>query len=145
MEIGFQSEIIRSELEEIVGEKYISTGEADRLVYSTDWFWLPQMWLDRGERNRPPDFIVHPGSVEEISAIMRVANAYRIPVTPYGGGSGSQGGALTNYGGILLDTKRLNKIIEIDEKSLTVTAEAGVRLEAASSVRSWSGRSMRRG
>ena len=118
--------MIRSELEEIVGEAYVSTGEADRLVYATDWFWLPQMWLDRGEPPRMPDYIVHPGSAEEISAIIKIANAYRIPVIPWGGGSGSQGGALSVFGGIILDTKRLNKIIEIDEKSLTVTAQAGI-------------------
>jgi alkyldihydroxyacetonephosphate synthase len=57
---------------------------------------------------------------------MKIANNYRIPVIPYGGGSGTQGGALPTYGGIIVDTKRLNKIIEIDEKSLTVTAEAGI-------------------
>ncbi len=58
--------MIRSELEEIVGEAYVSTREADRLIYATDWFWLPQMWLDRGETPRKPDYIVHPGSAEEI-------------------------------------------------------------------------------
>ena len=123
---GIQSEMIRSELEEVVGSEFISTRDVDKLVYSTDWFWLPQMWLDRGERLRPPDYIVHPASPEEISAIMRIANNYRIPVIPWGGGSGSQGGALPVFGGILLDTKRLNQIIEIDEQSLTVTAQAGI-------------------
>jgi alkyldihydroxyacetonephosphate synthase len=123
---GIQYEMIRTELEEIVGAEHISTDDGDKLVYSTDWFWLPQMWLDRGERLRPPDYIVHPGSVEEISEIMKVANNYHIPVIPWGGGSGSQGGALPIFGGIMLDTKRLNKVIEIDERSLTVTAEAGI-------------------
>lgn len=123
---AIQYEMIRSELEEVVGEPFISTRESDRLVYATDWFWVPQMWLDRGEQPALPDYIVHPASAEEVSAIIKIANAYRVPVIPYGGGSGSQGGALSIYGGIILDLKRLNKIIEIDEKSLTVTAEAGI-------------------
>ena len=123
---GLQAEMIRSELEEVVGTEHISTDETDRLVYATDWFWLPQMWLDRGEVPRKPDFIVRPASAEEISAILKIANAYRIPVIPWGGGSGSQGGALSIYGGIILDTKRMNRIIEIDERSLTVTAQAGI-------------------
>lgn len=126
MKRAIQFEMIRSELEEVVGEKYISTKESDRLVYATDWFWVPQMWLDRGEEPAKPEFIVHPGTVQELSDIIKVANAYKVPVIPYGGGSGSQGGALSIYGGIILDLKRLNKIIEIDEKSLTVTAEAGI-------------------
>lgn len=122
----FRSEMIRSELEEIVGQDNISVDENDRFIYSTDWSWMPQMWLDRGERLPTPDYIVHPGSPEEISEIVKVANTYRIPVVPWGGGSGTQGGALPLYGGIIVDTKRMNRIIEIDEKSLTVTAQAGI-------------------
>jgi alkyldihydroxyacetonephosphate synthase len=126
MSVGIQLGMIHSELEEIVGREYVSVKEADKLVYSVDWFWLPQMWLDRGQKLQPPDFIVHPGSVEEISEILKIANSYKIPVIPWGGGSGSQGGAVPVYGGIILDVKRLNKIIDIDEKSLTVTAQAGI-------------------
>jgi alkyldihydroxyacetonephosphate synthase len=123
---SLQYEMIRSELEEIVGEEHISTRESDRLVYATDWFWLPQMWLDRGEKPTLPDYVVHPGTAEEIAEILKIANTYRIPVIPWGGGSGSQGGATPVFGGIMLDVKRLDKIIEIDETSLTVTAQAGI-------------------
>jgi alkyldihydroxyacetonephosphate synthase len=126
MNLLFPSEMIRSELEEIVGDHFISVKETDKLVYSTDWSWMPQMWLDRGERLPTPDYIVHPGSAEEIAEILLIANKYHIPVVPWGGGSGTQGGALPLFGGILVDTKRMDKIIEIDEKSLTVTAQAGI-------------------
>jgi alkyldihydroxyacetonephosphate synthase len=126
MNLLFPSEMIRSELEEIVGAHFISVKETDKLVYSTDWSWMPQMWLDRGERLPTPDYIVHPGSAEEIAEILLIANKYHIPVVPWGGGSGTQGGALPLFGGILVDTKRMDKIIEIDEKSLTVTAQAGI-------------------
>ena len=123
---GIQSGMVYSELEEIVGANHVSAAAADKLVYSTDWFWLPQMWLDRGEVLREPDYIVHPGSAQEIAEILKLANAYRVPVVPWGGGSGSQGGALPTFGGIILDTKRLDKILDIDERSLTVTAQAGI-------------------
>ena len=118
--------MIRSELAEVVGDAHVSTDDTARTVYATDWFWLPQMWLDRGEVPRKPDYIVRPQSAEEVSAVLQIANAYKIPVIPWGGGSGSQGGALPVFGGIVLDTKRMNRIIEIDETSLTVTAEAGI-------------------
>ena len=123
---NFPSEMIRSELEEIVGEHFVSVKETDKLVYSTDWSWMPQMWLDRGQSLPTPDYIVHPGSAEEVAEILLIANKYHIPVVPWGGGSGTQGGALPLFGGILIDTKRMDKIIEIDEKSLTVTAQAGI-------------------
>lgn len=115
-----------SELEEVVGREHVSTLDTDRLVYSTDWSWMPQMWLDRGLRPGAPDFIVHPASAQEISEILKIANNYRIPVIPWGGGSGTQGGALPVYGGIILDLKRLNRILEINETSLYVTAQAGI-------------------
>ena len=122
----FHYEMIRSELEEVVGPDHISTKESDKLVYSCDWFWLPQMWLDRKQRLPAPDYIVHPGTVEEISVLMEIANKYQIPVIPWGGGSGTQGGALALYGGIVLDLKRLDRLVRVDEKSLTVTAQAGI-------------------
>lgn len=128
MSNGIQQEMVRSELEEVVGQDFISVNEVDKLVYSADWSWMPQMWLDRGQRLATPDYIVHPSSAAEISAIMEIANKYRIPVIPWGGGSGTQGGALPIYGGIIVDLKRLDKVIEIDEKSLTVTAESGIIL-----------------
>ncbi len=120
------TEMVLSELADAVGGENVSTRAADRLVYATDWSWMPQMWLDRGMEPPSPDVVVHPGSAEEISRVLKIANVYRIPVTPWGGGSGTQGGAAPIYGGILLDVKRLDKIIDINETSLTVTAQAGL-------------------
>jgi hypothetical protein len=84
----FLSEMIRSELSEIVGPDFVSVAESDKFIYSTDWAWMPQMWLDRGKKLRPPDYIVYPVSAEENSEILGVAYKYRIPVVPWGGGSG---------------------------------------------------------
>jgi alkyldihydroxyacetonephosphate synthase len=122
----FQREAIYSELADIVGPAYISTQASDRLIYTGDWSWMSQVWLDRGEQPPLPDFIVHPGSAAEISRVMHVAGSYGLPVVPWGGGSGTQGGAAPLYGGIILDTKRLDRILEIDERSLVVCAQAGV-------------------
>ncbi len=118
--------MIRSELADVVGEEHVSVSEVDKLVYATDWSWMPQMWLDRGQAPPSPDFIVHPADAAEISAILKIANTYRIPVVPWGGGSGTQGGAVPVFGGILLDVKRLDRILEINTTNLTVTAQAGV-------------------
>jgi glycolate oxidase len=73
-----------------------------------------------------PEVVVKPGSPGEISAIMVLANEHAIPVTPRGAGTGLSGGALAAYGGICLSIERLNRIIEIDERNLQVTTEAGV-------------------
>ena len=57
-----------------------------------------------------------------------ITTRYRIPVIPYGGGSGTQGGVVPLYGGMVIDIKKMNRIVKLDEKSLTVTAEAGINV-----------------
>lgn len=86
--------MIRSELEDAVGVENVSTKEIERAVYSVDYFWLSRKWQDAGEQGPMPDIIVRPGTTEEVSKVMKIANYYKIPVTTWGGGSGSQGGAL---------------------------------------------------
>lgn len=123
---GYAFDMVLSELVDVLGEDYVSTRASDKLVYSTDWSWMPQVWLDRGEAPVTADVIVHPASTAEIAKVIKIASAYRLPIIPWGGGSGTQGGVLPIFGGILLDVKRLDKILNIDEKSLTVTAQAGI-------------------
>jgi alkyldihydroxyacetonephosphate synthase len=122
----FQSDTVYNELVDLLGEAHVSTRESDKLIYSADWSWMLQMWLDRGRETTRPDFIVHPGSAAEVAGVMKIAARYQLPVVPWGGGSGSQGGAGPVFGGILLDTKRMNRIIDINENCLTVTAQAGI-------------------
>lgn len=76
-----------------------------------------------------PEVVLKPTTTEEISQIMKICNAERIPVTPRGAGTGLSGGALPHLGGVLLSTERLNKIIDIDERNLQVTTEPGVITE----------------
>src|SRR5690606_27357957 len=63
---------------------HVSVNDVDRLVYSVDSFWLPQMWMDRGIPPTPPHVIVHPGSAAEVAAVLRIANDARVPVVPWG-------------------------------------------------------------
>ena len=118
--------MILSELEDAVGVENVSTAEVDRASYTVDYFWLSRMWQDRGAEGPKPDVIVRPGSTEEVSKVLKIANYYKIPVHTWGGGSGSQGGALPMAGGILLDMKRMNKLISIDENTHSITTEAGM-------------------
>src|SRR5688572_26148380 len=117
---------VRQAIETVVGRDRVSSGDVDRLVYSVDAYWVPQMWLDRGGRPSPPDLIVHPGSADEIARVLSIAHEARVPVVPWGGGSGTQGGALPIHGGLIIDVKRLNRILEINEEALYVRAQAGI-------------------
>ena len=121
--------MIYCELLDAVGTEGIRTGDAEKLGHSIDYYWMPEMWHDRNQPPKTPDVVVLPENTQQVAKVMKIANKYRIPVTPWGGGSGSQGGALPIYGGIILDTKRMNRILEIDTESLTITCETGANTQ----------------
>jgi glycolate oxidase subunit GlcD len=73
-----------------------------------------------------PEVVVKPLSAFQISDILKLANEFKIPVTPRGGGTGLSGGALPVYGGICLSMERLNRILEIDKDNFQAVTEPGV-------------------
>ena len=77
----------------------------------------------------PPDVVLKPETVEEVSEIMRYAFEKSIIVTPSGARTGLSGGALPVKKGIALSMERFNKILSIDEKNHQVTTEPGVITE----------------
>lgn len=123
---AFMINMIQSELEDVVGVENVSTCSTDKLIYGVDYFWISRMWVDKGLQPPEPDFIVRPKTAEEISKILKIANYYKIPVHTWGGGSGTQGSAVATAGGITLDTKRMNRLLDINLEDRTITAEAGM-------------------
>ena len=87
----FLQDMILTELEDAVGRENCSMREIDRMTHGVDYFWLSRMWADRGLRMPEADVIVSPRDAEETSAVLKIANYYKIPVTTWGGG-GAAGG-----------------------------------------------------
>lgn len=106
-----------SELIGIVGKDYVLTDADSLSVYGQD---------ETEDFQFPPEVVVRPQSTAEVSAIMRLAYAHMLPITPRGGGTGLSGGALAVRGGICLSMERFNRILEIDEKNYQAVAEPGV-------------------
>jgi glycolate oxidase len=73
-----------------------------------------------------PEVVLQPETVDAVSQIMAYCNKELIPVTPRGAGTGLSGGALPVFGGVVLDMKRFNKILNIDIRNFQVTVEPGV-------------------
>jgi len=113
------SEQIINELNSIVGKDNVFTSKADRICYS----------YDATQQSFLPDVVVHPGSTDEISRVMKLANRELIPVFPRGAGSGFTGGSLPTRGGIVMCTERMDRILLIDEENLVATVEPGVVTE----------------
>jgi len=107
-------------LKEIVGDKYVLIDDETLQHYAHD---------ETENLHFLPDVVVKPRTAVEISEIMKLCNANKIPVTPRGAGTGLSGGALPHLGGVLLSTERMNSILDIDERNLQVTTEPGVITE----------------
>src|SRR5262245_10863296 len=106
----------------IVGERHALSSAAAIEPYLTE---------RRGLYPGRSALVLQPGSVEEVSRIMRLATETSTPVVPQGGNTGLVGGQVPDRSGreVVLSLSRLNRIREIDTLSNTVTAEAGVILE----------------
>jgi alkyldihydroxyacetonephosphate synthase len=117
---------IKFKLGEILGETNFSDNELDLFAYTKDESLIGHNWTLQGKIAGLPDFITWPGSKEQISQILKLANKEKIPVIPYGEGSGVVGGAIPVRGGIIIDMKKFNKILNINDNDLTVTVEAGI-------------------
>src|SRR5215210_5929959 len=106
----------------IVGERYAITDPADMAPYLTE-----ERQLYHG---RSP-LVLRPGSVAEVSAILKLANETGTPIVPQGGNTGLVGGQTPHNGEVLLSLKRMDRVREVDATSNTMTCEAGVILQKA--------------
>ncbi|AJE03219.1 FAD-binding oxidoreductase [Geobacter pickeringii] len=78
------------------------------------------------EHESRPGAVVLPGSEEEICRILALCHGAGVPVTPRGSGTNLSGGSLGRPEGVVIQTSRLNRIVEIDEENLTATVQPGV-------------------
>ena len=125
IEIKNKAKIV-SELTDIIGKQNVSSEPIDIFAYSKDSTLIAFNWTLQGKIMALPDIITWPETVEQISEILKYANKEKLPVIPYSEGSGVVGGSIALRGGIILDMKKFNKIIDINDKDLTVTAQAGI-------------------
>jgi alkyldihydroxyacetonephosphate synthase len=116
-----------------LGGDVVSTAPERLDAFVADTYWPALHAAAAGAPIARPDVVVRPLTEEDVAEVVRLADEHRVPVVPWGGGSGTQGGCLPIHGGIVIDLTGLDRIIEIDEVSMTVTAQAGVngrRLES---------------
>lgn len=76
-----------------------------------------------------PDLVIQPVTNEEVEKVVKYASDNHIPIVPRGNSTGLMGANLTVEGGISLDMIKMNKVLEYDPSSLTMTVQAGIRLK----------------
>ncbi|MBT1076462.1 FAD-binding oxidoreductase [Geobacter grbiciae] len=111
-----------AKLESAIGKEFVFLDMPHRAVRSA----VPAPFPLHEWEKHIPDVVVMPQSTEEVVEIMKIANEFRIPVVPRAGATGLADGAVPLRGGILLDIKRMNQILEIDEANMTATVQPGV-------------------
>src|SRR5437867_6003491 len=84
------------------------------------------LWTKARVVPHPPDVVAWPEDVDQVAAVVRLAAQREVPVVPMGGGTGSAGGSIPLRGGIVLDTQRLTRPLEIDLPAGSVQVGAGV-------------------
>jgi len=115
---------ILARLRAVTGEKGFLTDEADMAPYLQE---RRELFAGRAAA------VLRPASVEEVSAIMRIAHEASIAVVPQGGNTGLVGGQMPDQSGeaIVLSLSRINKVRAIDAVNNTLTVDAGLTLAAA--------------
>lgn len=107
---------IIQKLKKIVEPEHLTCEKEELLCYSYDGTAMEFI----------PAAVAFPGSVEEVSAIMRLASEAVFPVVPRGAGTGMTGGALPVAGGLVMAMSRLDRILEIDTDNQVAIVEPGV-------------------
>lgn len=113
------SQAILGELRGIVGAKNVLVDEEKIEAYSHDE-------TDAAEYGHMPEVVVLATSTEQVAEVVKLANREHVPITPRGAGSGLSGGAIPQFGGILLSLEKMNKLIELDVDNMVAVVETGM-------------------
>jgi glycolate oxidase len=112
-----ESKNIIEELRSTVGADHVLADDADREFFAMDVYNFREL----------PLAVVQPGSVEELQAVARIASAAGLALVPRGGGASYTDGFLpTTPESLLIDTERMNQVIEINEEDMFITVGPGI-------------------
>jgi D-lactate dehydrogenase (cytochrome) len=109
---------------EIIGKENVSTEHADLVAHAgSDWSSYTT------KENEKPFLVLYPSTTEEVSRIMKVCHQRRIPVTPYSGGTSLEGHFAPTRGGVCVDFRRMDRILELHRGDLDVVVQPALGWE----------------
>lgn len=114
-------EKILHRLKEAVGAEWATDDPVVLTCYSRDFTPTP------GQR---PNAVVLPSTTEEVQKVVRIAREHTVPLYTMTTGFNHGGCCIPRHGGILVDLKRMEKLLDVDEESMTVTLQPHVRIAA---------------
>ncbi|MBI4330913.1 MAG: FAD-binding oxidoreductase [Chloroflexi bacterium] len=117
--VSSDKKLFFDELVKVVGRDWASMDKEDILPYCRDE-------VSQALKVYTADYVVMPADVEEVQAVVRLANKYKVPIYPYSFGVSISSAAVPRNAGMMLVTRRMNQILEINEETMTATIEPGV-------------------
>ncbi|KAM9376416.1 putative D-lactate dehydrogenase, mitochondrial isoform 2-T2 [Pholidichthys leucotaenia] len=108
-------------LKSICGDEGVSLGEAVREQHGKD---------ESVHRCLPPDVVVFPRCVEEVSALAKVCHTHNLPIIPFGTGTGLEGGVGAVRGGVCFSLRNMDQVLDLHPEDFDVTVEPGVTRKA---------------
>ncbi|KAK5902859.1 hypothetical protein CesoFtcFv8_008075 [Champsocephalus esox] len=115
---------VLSALRSICGEGGVSFGAAVREQHGRD---------ESIHRCCPPDVVVFPRCVEEVSALAKVCHKHNLPIIPFGTGTGLEGGVSAVKGGVCFSLRNMDQVLDLHPEDFDVTVEPGVTRKALNS------------
>jgi FAD/FMN-containing dehydrogenase len=126
-----KEDLVLKDLIRIVGKEWATNDPVLTAAYCFDQHLVvyeKRATKDPRHYYKSPDYVVLPGSSEEVQKVILCARAHKVPITTKTTGCNVKGNTIPTMGGILIDTKRMNKILEIDEDNMTATVEPFVTI-----------------
>ena len=114
-----------AEVNQVVSRDRVLTDDRTLEDYSRDAVRHDRWGLPAPQR---PLAVVRPATTAHVSEIMKLATAARVPVVPYGAGTGVMGGAAASGGGIVLDLGSMDKVLDVSVENRTARVQPGVVL-----------------
>lgn len=121
-------ETILAALREQFEAEQILVSSESLAAFSRDALRPHRGFADMTRLAQEPLAVVQPKSTDDVVRLVSFARQRHIPLVPYGGGSGLMGGALSVRPGIVVDMKRMDKVLAIDQQAMTVRVQSGIRL-----------------
>ncbi len=108
-----------AELSALLGARLSAThAERDLHARSETWF-----------APAPPDAVAWPETTEEVSAIVKICAAHRLPVVAWGAGTSLEGHALATRGGVCLNMSRMNRVLDVSAEDMLAVVQPGITRE----------------
>uniref|UniRef100_A0A2K6FNN7 D-lactate dehydrogenase (cytochrome) n=1 Tax=Propithecus coquereli TaxID=379532 RepID=A0A2K6FNN7_PROCO len=104
-------------LKAVVGTPYVSTAAAVRAQHGQD---------ESVHRCQPPDAVVWPQNVDQVSQVAALCYSQGVPIIPFGTGTGIEGGVCAVQGGVCINLTHMDRILELNAKDFSVVVEPGV-------------------